>query len=258
MEMHRIQFFLLLMLFINSCILIPMPERKLSDEKQQLKEIIELSEGKLYEQTIETCQAFMKAFPKSEYYDIVLLKLGEAFKGLVEQDYRQPITDGRSEDEVRKNFMEKYGHYQCWLEGPCGIQYNLECFKEMMERFPDSNYADEATYHLIPWICEYHGSPEGLLEEIGHLEKVLQEYPTSSLRPEIYYLIAHRFHMLYEIHAFSPRAELRDAVEAEAYREKSIYFYKLVLKQPMQSEFSRSAWDGLKKLEEGERIYITK
>lgn len=254
--MHPVKFLLLLILFINACIFLPTPERKLSDEAILLKKIIELSEDKLHEQAVEKCQAFMEAFPESEYYDIALLKLGEAFKGLVEDHYLQPIKDGQSEGEVRENFMREYGHFECWHEGPCGIRYDLGCFKEMMERFPESNFADEATYHLIPWVCEYHGSPEGPLEEIGYLEKVLETYPTSSLRPKIYYQIARRFHILYEIYAFSPRTELRDTAKGETYREKSIYFYRLVLKQPMQSRFSRNAWEDLGKLEKGERIYI--
>jgi hypothetical protein len=98
--------------------------------------------------------------------------------------------------------------------------------------------------------------PEGPLEEIGYLEKILQKYPTSSLRPEVYYQVAHRLHIIYEIYAFSPQAELRNTEEAKKYREKSLYFYRLVLKQPVQSKFSRSAWEEIKKLEEGERIYI--
>jgi len=233
-----------------------MPEHKLGDEELQLKEIIELSHGKLYEQAIKKCQEFMRTFPESKYYDIALLKLGEAFEGLIEQDYRRLLKDGESEKEARKNFLAKYDYYQCWLEGSCGVQYNLEYFKEMMERFPDSNYADEASYYLIPWVCEYKGLTEGPLKEIGYLEKILQKYPTSSLRPEIYYQIAHRLHIIYEIYAFSPQAELRNTFEAKKYREKTLYFYRLVLKQPMQSKFSRSAWEDIKKLEEGGRIYI--
>ena len=244
------------MLFLSSCIFLSMPERKLSDEKLQLIEIIELSKDKLYEKAIEKCQEFMKDFPESEYYDIALLRLGEAFEGLIEQDYLQLIKDGRSEEEARKFFLGEYGHYQCWLEGSCGIQYNLECFKEMMEKFPESNYADEAAYHLIPWVCEYKGLPEGPLKEIGYIEKVLGEYPTSTLKPEMYYQIAYRLHILYEIYAFSPQSDLRNEVEAKKYHEKAFYFYRLALKQPVQSKFSKSAWKGLRKLEEGERIYI--
>ena len=84
--MHRIKIFLLLILLVNSCILIPMHERKISDEKLQLIEIMELSKTEHYEQAVEKCQEFMKEFPESEYYDIALMKLGEGFKGLVEQE----------------------------------------------------------------------------------------------------------------------------------------------------------------------------
>lgn len=229
----------------------------MGDEEAQLLEIKKLSDDELYEEAIKNCKEFMRNFPKSTFYDVALLKLGEAFEGLVEKKYHQVMRDGLPEEIVRKDFLEKYGHYQCWIEKPYGIQYNLKHYKEMMDKFPDSRYADEATYHLIPWVYEYKGVPEGPLKEVGYLEKVLQVYPTTSLRPEIYYQIAYRFHILYEIYAFSPQADLRNVVEAKKYREKTLYFYKLVLKQPIQSKFSRSAWEGLKKLEEGRRIYIT-
>lgn len=229
----------------------------MGDEEKQLQEIKKLSDDKLYEEAIKNCQKFMRTFPKSSFYDVVLLRLGEGFEGLVEINYHQVLRDGLPEEKVRKTFLGEYGHYQCWVENLSGIQYNLKHYKEMMEKFPDSNYADEAAYHLIPWIYDYKGLPEGPLKELGYLEKVLQEYPTTSLRPKIYYQIAYRLHILYEICAFSPQADLRNAVEAKKYREKAFYFYKLVLKQPIQSKFSRSAWEDLKKLEEGKRIYLT-
>ncbi|KPJ59283.1 MAG: hypothetical protein AMJ42_02090 [Deltaproteobacteria bacterium DG_8] len=256
-KMYRIRSFILLVIFLNSCIFLPTPELKMGDEEAKLQEIKKLSDDKLYEDAIRNCQEFMRNFPKSKFYDLVLLMLGEAFEGLVEKNYHQLVRDGLPEEVVRKTFLEKYDHYQCWVGKPHAIRYNLKHYKEMMEKFPDSRYADEAAYHLIPWIYEYKGLPEGPSKEIGYLEKLLQEYPTTSLRPKIYYQIAYRLHILYEIYAFSPHANLRNEVEAKKYREKALYFYKLVLKQPIQSKFSRSAWEDLKKLEEGKRIYIT-
>ena len=255
--MLRISFFLLLILFLSSCIFIPTLEFKPSGEEAHLLEISKLFHDRVYEETIHSCQEFLKIYPESPFCDAVLVRLGESFEGLVEMNYHQLVKDGLSEGEVRKKFLEKYGHYQCWIESPGGIRYNLTHYKEMMEKFPDSNYADEAAYHLIPWIYEYEGLPEGPLKEIADLEKVLHDYPATSFRPKIYYQIAYRLHLLYEIYAFSPHPELRDPEEAKKYREKALYFYKLVLKQPEQSKFSRSAWDGVKKLEEGKRIYIT-
>ena len=256
-KMHRVRFSLLLVIFFSSCIFLPTLEFKPGEEELLLQEIKKFSDDRVYEEAVHSCQEFLETFPESPFCDVVLVRLGESFEGLVEMNYHQLVKDGLSEGEVRRKFLEKYGHYQCWIESPGGIRYNLTHYKEMMEKFPDSNYADEAAYHLIPWIYEYEGLPEGPLKEIADLEKVLHDYPATSFRPKIYYQIAYRLHILYEIYAFSPHPELRDPEEAKKYREKALYFYKLVLKQPEQSKFSRSAWDGVKKLEEGKRIYIT-
>ena len=126
----------------------------------------------------------------------------------------------------------------------------------MMERFPDSPWADEAEYHLIPWVCDYRGLPDGPLEEIGYLKKVLQKYPTSSLKGELYYKIAYRFHILYEIYAFSPDKDLQDEEKARDYKEKAFYAYRMSLKHPLQTRYSKKAWNNLNALEEGKRIYI--
>ena len=166
------------------------------------------------------------------------------------------MEDGKPEEEAKKVFMEKYGHYQCWVETSCGLSYDLGRYKEMMEKFPDSRWADEAEYHLIPWICEYGGLPEGPLKEIGYVEEVLQKYPTSSLKGEFYYKIAYRFQILYEIHAFSPQEGLRDEAKASDYKKKALYFYKMALKHPVHSQFSKKAWEDLDALEQGKRIYI--
>jgi len=255
--MVRISCSLLLIFFLSSCILLPTPEFKPGDEEAKLLEIKKLFDDKIYEEAVHSCQEFLDVFPKSPFCDVVLVRLGESLEGLLETNYHQLIKDGVPEQEARKKFFANNGHYQCWVEGPRGVHYNLTHYKEMMEKFPDSNYADEAAYNLIPWVYEYDGAPEGPLKEIKSLEKVLKDYPTTSLRPKIYYQIAYRLHLLFEIYAFSPQAELRNAEEASKYQEKARYFYKLVLKQPEQPKFSREAWKDLKKLDEGKRIYIT-
>ena len=258
-KMHHMRFSLplLLVIFLSSCLLLPTPEFKPGDEEAQLLEIKKFFDDRIYEEAVHGCQEFLVAFPESPFCEVVLVRLGESLEGLLEINYTQMVKDGVKEEEVRKKFFEKYGHYQCWIEGPWGVRYNLEHYRKMMERFPDGNYADEAAYHLIPWVYDYEGLPEGPLKEIADLEKVLHDYPTTSFRPKIYYQIAYRLHLLYEIYSFSPQAELRNAEEATEYQKKARYFYKLVLKQPEQSKFSRKAWKDLKKLEEGKRVYIT-
>ena len=247
---------LTLLFFLSACIFLPVPEKKLNEEQTQLKAIFELSDDKLYAEAIDECREFLELFPESKYGDIALLKLGEAYEGLLENDYYQPVAEGAPEGETEKAFITKHGHYQCWEETPCGLRYNLDTYKEMMERFPDSMFADEAEYHLIPWLCDYKGLPEGPLQEIGDLEKVLQKYPTTSLKGEIYYKIAYRFQILYEIFSFSPQTNLRDKEKADEYKKQAQYAYNMALKFPIQSEYSKRAWKDLNNLEEGKRIYI--
>jgi len=254
--MYRITYFFLLGAFLSSCVLLPTPEFKVGDEALQLQEITKMIDDRFYEQAVQRCQEFMKKFPKSKSSDVVLLRLGQAFEGLVEEEYHQVVRGGAAAEIAKKQFLEKYGHYQCWVEKPEGVFYDRKHYQEMRDKFPESNYADEAAYHLIPWVYDYQGLPEGSLKEIGYLEKVLQDYPTTSLKPELYYQIGYRLQILYEIYAFSPDAALRSAEEAKKYREKALYFYRLVLTQPTQSKFSRSAWEALKGMEEGKRVYL--
>ena len=241
---------------LNSCILLPMPEKKLGEEEAQLKELLTLSDEKAFQEVIEKSPGFMESFPESKYYDVVLLNLGMAYEGLLATKYYEVVEGGEPEDEVKKVFMEKYGHYQCWVETSCGLSYDLARYKEMMEKFPDSRWADEGEYHLIPWVCDYKGLPEGPLEEIGYLEDVLQKYPTSSLKGEFYYKIAYRFQILYEIYAFSPNRGLRNEAKASDYKKQALYFYKMALKHPVQSQYSKKAWEDLDALEKGKRIYV--
>ena len=233
-----------------------MPEKKLNEEQTQLKAILELSDDNLYVEVIDECREFLELFPESKYGDIALLKLGEAYEGLLEDEYYAPVAEGAPEGETEEAFIATHGHYACWLETPCGLRYNLSAYKEMMERFPESMFADEAEYHLIPWVCDYEGLPEGPLQEIRDLEKVLRKYPTTSLKGEIYYKIAYRFQILYEIFAFSPQANLRNMDKAREYKEQARYSYQMSLKFPIQSEYSKRAWKDLNSLEEGRRIYI--
>ena len=244
------------LLFLNGCIFLPVPEKKFNEEQTQLKAIFELSDDRLYAKAIDECREFLELFPESKYGDIALLKLGEAYEGLLEYDYYQPVAEGAPEGETEKAFIAKHGHYECWVEIPCGLRYNLNTYKEMMERFPESMFADEAEYHLIPWLCDYKRLPEDPLQEIRDLEKVLQKYPTTSLKGEIYYKIAYRFQILYEIFSFSPQTNLRDMDKASEYKEQARYSYQMALKFPVQSEYSKRAWKDLNNLEEGKRIYI--
>ena len=104
---------------LNSCILLPMPERKIGEEEAQLREILKFTDEKAYKEVIEKSPGFMDSFPESKYYDVVLLNLGQAYEGLLATKYYKAVADGEPEGEAKKVFMEKYGHYQCWVETSC-------------------------------------------------------------------------------------------------------------------------------------------
>ena len=240
----------------GACIFLPSLAPKPGEEETLFQKIIELSEARVYEEAITACQEFLEKFPKSKTTDVVLLRLGESFEGLLKPGYYQPVEEGMPAELAKKQFMKKYGRYECWIDTPCGLQYNLSHYRQMMERFPESNYADEGEYHLIAWSCDYKGLPEGPLDEIAQIEKVLQKYPTSSLKQEMYYKIGYRFHVLHEMAAFSPQQSLRDPEKSQEYKDKALYFYRMALKQPLQSKYAKKAWEDLGRLEDGKRIYI--
>lgn len=254
--LNKILLSLLLLGCSSACIFLPSLERKPGEEETLFLKIMEFSEGRVYEDAVTACQDFMERFPESKSNDVVLLKLGEALEGLLKRDYTRPVEEGMRAEEAQKQFLKKYDQYQCWIETPCGLQYNLSHYRQMMDRFPESMYADEGEYHLITWSCDYKGLPEGPLAEIAQIEKVLQKYPTSSLKPEMYYKIGYRFHVLYEISAFSPQSNLLNREKSREYKDKALYFYQMSLKQPAQSKFAKKAWEDLGRLEDGKRVYI--
>ena len=90
-----------------------------------IKRAPDTSDEKDYKEVIEKSPGFMESFPESKYYDVVLLNLGQAYEGLLATKYYKVMEDGEPEDEAKKVFMEKYGHYQCWVETSCGLSYDL-------------------------------------------------------------------------------------------------------------------------------------
>jgi hypothetical protein len=62
--------------------------------------------------------------------------------------------------------------------------------------------------------------------------------------------------VLYEIAAFARQQNLQDPEKAGEYKDQALYFYRMSLKQPLQSKFAKKAWEDLGRLEDGKRIYI--
>ncbi|MEI6126339.1 MAG: hypothetical protein WCQ99_07260 [Pseudomonadota bacterium] len=256
---HRSKiFFALFFLLATGCLPGGSTDPKLKGSKLLFSEAQKSLDARDYVDAISKLQMFLEQFPKAEQYSWALQRLGEAFEGLLAVAYHRRIENGEDQAAVAKDFLLKYGNYNCWKEEPSGIKYTLVQYKTLLEKFPDSPIADETEYRMIPWEADYKGRPEGIVKELTHLEAVLEKYPSTSLRQEILYKMAHRCRMLYEIHSFSPKADLHDAARGEQYRSKATYMYRLCLNASDQTDYAQKAWAELASLEEGKRIYILK
>jgi hypothetical protein len=227
-----------------------------SDKEILFTEGEKAMEAKDYEQAIHHFQTFADEFPKSQQYTWALQRLGESYEGLLDFYYAKKIAAGKPEPAARKDFLARFGHYKCWIETPEALQYNRSEYKLILDKFPKSNIADESAYRMIVWEKDYKGNPDGVLREIAGLEKVLSQYPDTSLKPEILYKTASRCRTLYEMYAFSPKAEVRNAEKAAQYKEKTKFVYRLCLDASDKSDYGQKAWSELESFEQGTRIYI--
>ncbi len=160
------------------------------------------------------------------------------------------------EKKARASFLAKYESYHCWEVRDEGLRYNKEMFRRLLQENPKSFYADEAMYNLIPWERDYKGDPKRVEKEINALNGVLTQYPTSSLRPKIYFQMGYRFQILYEIYSFSKDQDKRDKTKAEESFQHAEELYNLCLSLPQESEFSQKALRNLDLFKEQTRIYI--
>ena len=238
------------------CALLPeMPERKPGEEQQLMAEAQKALDAKAYVDAITLLQKYTSAYPKSKDYTIALQRLGESYEGLLEMEYQRRIANKESAPQVKKDFLAKYGHYNCWNDGPQGLSYNRACYKTLLEQYPESPIADEAAYRMIQWEDNYHGQPDGVLRELKQLEEIFAKYPETSFRPMILYQMAQRCHILYEIYSFSPSPAVKNPQKAQEYREKTIYLYKLTLESPEHTKYAEKAWKDMDVLQKGGRIY---
>ena len=248
--------FCLLTILLTSCILLPeMPKRKPGEDRRYLIEGQKAFDTKAYPEAIRLFQTYLDKYPEAKDYTIVLQRLGESYEGLLELEYQRRIKNGEPEPIVRKQFLEKYGTYNCWETTPAGISYNRSQYKLILKKYPDSPIADEAAYRMITWEPSYHGRPEAVLRELKQLQEIFEKYPTTSFRPMILYQMAHRCHVLYEIYSFSPAAAVRNAQKAQEYREKALFLYQLSLKSPEHTKYADKSWKDMDLLQKGERIY---
>ncbi|MCX8043270.1 MAG: hypothetical protein N3B18_04000 [Desulfobacterota bacterium] len=238
------------------CISAPQYDRANQGDIMFFNEAQKALDARDYEDAIEKFSLFLDRFPKSPKYSWALQRLGESFEGLLDVAWRRRIERGEARERVTQDFLNRYGRYGVWTEHNGTLHYDKRHYRMVIEKFPDSPIADEAQYRLITLSDETLPNPAAIEEDIRSLEAVIEHYPTTSLRPEIFYTIARRCRLLYEIYAFSPPPQPRDSDKAQHYRTKAVYAYKLCLQSPEHSLFAQKAWEELRDIEEGRRAFV--
>lgn len=242
-------------MLLSGCMMLGLSKPKKNPEKELYQELMTAFENRAYESSIAACRSFLASYPESPVYDAVLMRLGESFDGLLRLYYSDRLDEGVSEAKARADFLETYGHYDCWEAGPEELRYDKTVFHQLLQEKPESDYADEAFYNLITFTRDYQGRPEPIEREIAALQKVLTKYPTTSLQPKILFQIGYRSQLLYELYTFSQERARRDETKAQERYRQAEYSYKLCLGLPWESEYSKKALRYLDMLRAGERIY---
>ncbi len=243
-------------LFLQGCLpsgKIKTPD--LPDDRLIFSQAQQALDARDYPDAAELLKIFLREFPESKQYSWGLQRMGEAMQGLLQTQYLRPIENGQEEKTAREAFLATYGTYACWLTDNARLTYDGSHYRKLLKDDPDSNIADEAAYRLALLRSDPQAQPEKIEQEVQDLGRVLERYPATSFRYEILYMMAYRYHELYEFYAHSNRSSTANRAEAQHSREKAVYLYSLALKSPRHSLFAEKAWQNLQDLEDGRRIF---
>ena len=245
----------LLTTLVHGCVLMQAgapPE--LTDEQERYLKIMTAFKNRAFESCVTASQQCLSTYPDSPRRDVVMIRMGEAFEGLLDQHYHEQIKEGAEEAEARSLFLDKFGHYDCWEERDGDLVYDKRAFRKLLEESPESNYADEATYNLIIWERDYNNDPLLIEREIKELENVITLYPTTTLAPQILFKIGYRHHLLYELYHGAPEQNLRNDAKAQEAYNRAEYSYRLCMNASGGTAYAKQAFQFLEKLKNGERI----
>jgi len=238
------------------CFMLGMGAPKKNPERDLYQEIMTAFENRAYETRITASEQFLSKYPKSEAEDDVLMRMGESFEGLLTQNYQKLVDEGMDEKKAQTSFLARYGKYNCWPRKDGALVYDKRIFRRLLQEHPESHYADEAYYDLIPWERNLDEDPPRIEREISYIKDVLRKYPTTTLSPKILFQVGDRYHLLYEIYSFSQDHSKRDQAKAQESYQQAEYSYNLCLRIPHGSEYSNKAFRNLEMLKQGTRVHL--
>lgn len=153
-------------------------------------------EGKL-DKALETDSLLMNDYPvyRDQYYRLKMEKVSQS-----NLEIKKIMSSQVKEDEILwKTGNEYYNlfHY-AGRETEAGIDmtYPFQYFHNLVDKFPDSQYADDAAFIMLQYNMELSdegGDSSYNLEAIGEYQSILTNYPGTEYTPEIYYIIGGLF-----------------------------------------------------------------
>jgi len=217
----------------------------------------------------------LELFPESQYRPLARYRFGqvadclavEATKAIRQAESAERADSSRG-DEARLEAVEseQLRKYERWglvlkrshLGGQC--YYGGEAYRAVLAEYPQSQYADEASYQLLKLereeVGEWEGHPEGPFEELRHWQAFLERYPGSDLRPKALLQVLYLQRVLYEIYLQSPTAEVRDESAAREHGEAAQELARRIMREYPGTRYAAEAETGLSELQHGEHVYI--
>jgi outer membrane protein assembly factor BamD (BamD/ComL family) len=155
---------------------------------------------------IRTYLHFSNAFPDHERADYAVYKTGESSQlalaqlgGIIPAAVLTEANPERAQYEaLAHNLAKTYGFYAAVSEGDSYWYYDMRAYRELIERFPESEYADDARFYLVEpgprrrtWVMGVSEvADKAARTVIQRYEAVLRDYPQTNRRAEIEQAIA--------------------------------------------------------------------
>lgn len=228
---------------------------------QEHSNLLEKAEG-LYKQQklIEAFEIYekLRRLERSSLHEKILYGYGITADSLAELVSRES-TENKPEEKqlIKKELRErliKSKIIEC-SDPKCERHiYKGYAYKELLEKYPKGEYADDAEYKLI-WvyvnsIYEWEGEPDYPLEELKRWKGFLDKYPHSNLKPQVLFRIGYLQRVLYEIY------ESLGESTAEEYRTLAMETYSKLKNDYPSTEEGKKAQSLLEEVREGEKVYI--
>ncbi len=225
-----------------------------------------------YKLALRLYKRLIDYFPNSKYRAAALFRYGECAERIVVEVNKLKIKF----EELKKSGIDK--DYKKYLGLDCYRKWGLEfefshlgdeyyyggdVYETIVQKYPKSEWADNAAYKLIQIPFQHsrcwEGHPGGPLAALKLCENFLKNYPNSELRPEALLHLGYLYRALYEIYSYVDKKEIYnfyDLQKANAYRQKAINLYQKIVKEYPSTKYAAKAEVNIYEIEHGKNVYV--